>query len=219
MDKTDPKFWKSVKPDTTITLTDEQALRESVSGQSYLVKEIIKISDLEKICEWLLFQMEGDGDIPDAWLMVKIVGTAMGLRIYFEDDSFERGNRQDMIDTDRLWLFQEPEDEDFECCDLQYAQHVGWDFPGDEEGDDDVHVDYNIKGGGELQGRITFDPPQDNQRDLIATVVEFDTSDDTTCPEMLFIEIGKADLDDGGLIRMMFGNSVRPEEVDILAIT
>lgn len=225
MDKRDPAFWRSVKPDTTITLTDEQALRESVHGLSYLVREVMTIKDLDGICEWLFFMMDGDGDTPDAWLMVKIVDKEVGLRVYFEDrDSiesigFRAGNREDMVDSERLWLFQEPEGEEFEYSELQYAQHIGWDFPGDEEGDDDIHVDYNVKGGGEMQCTVTYDPHIDDQRDLIVTIVEYDTSDETTCPEMLLIEIGRSGLDEGGLIRMMFGNAVRPEEIDALAVT
>ena len=229
-DKRDAGYWRAVKPDTTITLTDDQALRESVSGQNYIVKEVMHIRELTGICEWIFLKLEGLEDAPSSWLMVKIVDQELDLRVYFEDpDSFETGNREDMVANETLWVFQEPDDEEYEYGDLKYAQHVGWDFPGDEDGDPDgeivthqncdIHVDYNIKGGGEMQGKVTFDPRCSGQEDYIATIVEYDTSDETTCPEMMFIEVGDADIDEGGLIRLMFGNSIRPTEAEVLAVT
>lgn len=220
-DKRDPAYWRAIKPDSTLTLTDEQALRESVSGQDYLVKQVIKIREKSGICEWLLFEIEGQDGAPDSWLMVKIVDQELDLRVYFEDEGFESGNREDMIEQGNMSLFQKPEDPDnFTCEELVYAKHIGWDFPADEEkeGDPDIHVDYNVKVG-ELQGDVSYDPYQDGQDELLATVVEFDTSDETTCPEMLVLEIGHPDNDEGGLIRMFFGNSIRPTEVDVLAVT
>lgn len=219
-EKRDAAYWRAVKPETTITLTDEQALRESVNGELYIVKEVMTIRELSDLCEWIFLKLEGTGETPDSWLMVKIVDQELDLRVYFEDsESFEIGNREDMVERENLWLFQEPEDEEFEYGDLQYAQHVGWDFPGDNEGDDPIHVDYNVKGGGEMQGKVSFDPRRQGQQSFIATIVEYDTSDETTCPEMLFIEVGDADLEEGGLIRMMFGNCIRPTEAEVLAVT
>lgn len=219
-DKRDPAYWRAIKPDTTITLTDEQALRESVSGQNYLVKQVIKIREKSGICEWLLFELEGQEEAPDSWLMAKLVDKEVDIRVYFESDDFESGNRDDIIEQDDLWLFQPPEDPEFclEHNELAYTKHIGWDFPGDEEGDDDIHVDYNVKIG-ELQGDISYDPPQSGQRELLATVVEFDTSDETTCPELLVLEIGHPENEEGGLIRLFFGNSIKPTEVDVLAVT
>jgi len=214
-DKRDPAYWRAIKPDTTITLTDEQALRESVSGQNYLVKQVIRLKEKSGICEWLFMDIRGQDDAPDSWLMVKIVDQELDIRVYFEDDNFESGNRDDM----NLFLFQQPEDpDDFACEDLQYAKHIGWDFPGDEEGDDDIHVDYNVKVG-ELQASVAYDPYESGERELLATIVEFDTGDETTCPEMLVLEIGHPENKEGGLIRMFFGNSIKPTEADVLAVT
>ncbi len=233
-DKRDPAYWRAIKPDSTLTLTDEQALRADVCGQSYLVKQVIKIREKSGICEWLLFEIEGQGDAFDSWLMAKLVDQEVDIRVYFEPDpgDFESGNRNDMVEQDNLFLFQPPEDpDDFTCEELEYAKHIGWDFPGDEEGDDDIHVDYNVKVG-ELQGNVSYDPDNfrtatatvggtypSGQDELLATIVEFDTSDETTCPEMFVLEIGHPDNDEGGLIRLFFGNSINPTEVDVLAVT
>ncbi len=218
-DKRDPAYWRAIKPDSTLTLTDEQALREDISGQNYLVKQIIKIREKSGICEWILFELEGQDDAPDSWLMAKLVDKEVDIRVYFEPDDFESGNRKDMIEQENMFLFQKPEDvDDFTCGELEYAKHIGWDFPGDEEGDDDIHVDYNVKAG-ELQGDISYDPYQSGQNELLATVVEFDTSDETTCPEMLVLEIGHPEDEEGGFIRLFFGNSIKPTEADVLAVT
>jgi len=223
-DKRDPAYWRAIKPNSTLTLTDEQALRESISGEDYLVKQIIKIREKSKICEWIFFILEGQDETPDSILMAKLVDQEVDIRVFFEVDDFESGNRADMMDQENMFLFQEPEDEEFDYMDLAYAKHIGWDFPGDEEGDDDIHVDYNVKVG-EMQGDVSYDPPESGvsvmaDRTLsLATVVEFDTSDETTCPEMLLLEIGHPDLEEGGLIRMFFGNDIKPTEVDVLAVT
>ena len=221
-DKRDPAYWRAIKPDSTLTLTDEQALRESVSGEEYLVKQVIKIREKDGICEWILFELEGQDDTPDSWLMAKLVDKEVDIRVYFESDGFDSGNRNDMVEQEDLWLFQPPDDpDDFSCEELQYAKHIGWNFPGDNEGDE-IHVDYNVKIG-EMQGNVSYDPHQDGQQELLATVVEFDTSDDTTCPEMFILEIGRyfddPENDEGGLIRLFFGNSIKPTEADVLAVT
>lgn len=225
-DKRDPAYWRAIKPDTTLTLTDEQALRESVSGENYLVKRITKIREKSGICEWLLFELEGQGETFDAWLMAKLVDQEVDLRVLFEDEGFESGDRNDMIEQDNLFLFQAPEDPDnFTCEDLVYAKSIGWDFTNGDGGegsggDGNVHVDYNVKIG-ELQGDVLFCPrrvPNIGQSELLATVVEFDTSDETTCPELLVLEIGNPENDGGGLIRLFFGNNIKPTEVDVLAV-
>lgn len=216
-DKRDPAYWRAIKPDSTLTLTDEQALRESVSGEDYLVKQVTKIREKGGICEWLLFELEGQGDTPDSWLMAKLVDQEVDIRVYFESNDFESGNRNDMIEQETLFMFQKPDD-DYSCEELRYAKHIGWDFPGDEDDDDDIHVDYNVKVG-ELQGDVSYDPRESGQHELLATVVEFDTSDETTCPELLVLEIGHPENDEGGLIRLFFGNGIKPTEVDVLAVT
>lgn len=220
-DKRDPTYWRAIKPATSLTLTDEQALREDVSGQHYIVKTVTKLREKSGVCEWLLFEIIGQDDAPNSWLMVKIAGEELSLRVFFEDPDFESGNRLDMLEEDNRWLFQEPDDpDDFSASELVYAKHVGWDFPGEEEGDDDIHVDYNVKTG-ELQADVSCDPRETREDELLATVVEYDTSDPTTCPELLVLEIGniKNSVDEGGYIRLFFGNDIKPTEVDVLAVT
>lgn len=217
--KRDAAYWKAIKPQTTLTLTDAQALRESVDGQEYLVDRITKLKELNDACEWLLFTLIGVDGAPDSTLMVKIAGKEIAIRVYFESSDFQPGNRQDMVDQSNLWLFQKPKDpEHFLCSQLKYSKHVGWDFPGDEEGDSPIHVDYNVKVG-EMQCSVAYEPHEIGQNSLLATMVEFDTSDKTTCPEMFLLEIGNVKNRHGGLIRMMFGNCIRSTEVDVLAVT
>lgn len=200
-----------------MTLTNELALQESPQGSMYEVVEIIRIEELSDVCEWLFFRLEPMGEAADSWLMVKIVDQAVDVRVYSPNADFETGNREDLIDNDQMWAFQEPDDpDDFELSELQYTKHVGWDFV---DGDDEIHVDYNIKGQGEMQGKVQIDPPKSGQSELVATIVEYESGDDTTSPEMLMLEIGSYEIDEGGLIRMFFGNSIRTTEVDVLAIT
>lgn len=222
-DKRNPTYWRAIKPESTLTLTDDQALRESISGEEYFVSQVIKICEKDGICEWIFFELAGQGDTPDAWLMAKLVDQEVDIRVFFESESFNPGNREDMIQQDNMFLFQKPEDpDDFEYDDLAYAKHIGWDFSAaeasDDEDGDDIHVDYNVKIG-ELQGDVSYDPHQLGETELLATVVEFDTSDETTCPELLILEIGHPENDEGGLIRLLFGNRIKPTEVEVLAVT
>ena len=96
-EKESPQFWRELKPGSTISLTDAQALDDSmqsglgVSARDYVVRERRSIKQLEGPLEWQLFDVE-DGE-ESLWFLVKIVDAHIALRVYFEAEGFEPGTR------------------------------------------------------------------------------------------------------------------------------
>ena len=213
-----PKSWKSIKPSSTVTLTDSQSLKKDVAGLVYSIKQILHIEESGKLCEWLFFRLIGDGDEPEKWLMIKIVDDEIDLRVYTENPDFDGRNRQDLIDAQDFWVFQQPDDPDnFRVNELKYTKSVNWDFL------DKTHSDYDLKGFGEMQGKVRISPLQTGQKkDLLASIAEYvavGNSPKKNPVELIFLEIGSPESEAGGLIRMLFGHAIRATEVDVLAIT
>ncbi len=217
-DKDNPEFWRNLNPKTIITLNDTQAIEESmeegegVKGIDYILKYILKIKQSDNLAEWLLLNLEGDEQ--DMWLVVKIVDQEMSLRVYYEAPEFEPGNRQDMIDREEYWLFQEPEDIDnFEVDELQFAKQIEHNV---QEEDQEEEVLFHQKSQGEMYGTCTSHPPQSSLENTLATVVEYSIEQDYKNPELLVLEIGGRNGSMGGFIRLMLGAEINFSEVDVL---
>lgn len=246
--KTSPEHWRNINPGDSVVLTDEQAIQESLrrdqgaDGLTYLVQSVIKISELNGLCEWRLLKL--DDEEQDVRLLIKIVDDEVDLRVVFGADGFESGNRQDMIDAEELWLFNEPEDPDnFDLIELQFANEVLWNVPvGGPTGDGMVEATYRKKVR-DFYGRVFTDPPESGVGDQIATIVEYVTDADCDNPELLILETGEVgsilieeDYDEdgefiseehetttnaesqGGYIEVFFGALIRANEVSVLTI-
>ncbi len=246
-DKTSPEFWRSINPGDSVVLTDEQSIQESLrrgegaDGLTYLVKSITAIPELNDLCEWRLLHLDDDED--DVRLLIKIVDQEVDLRVIFAV-GFDPGNRQDMIDNEEFWLFNQPDDEEnLELSKLTFADEFQWDAPvGGPIGDGMVTATYRKKVQ-DFFGRGTVSPTESGVGDQIATVVEYVTEAECDNPEFLILEIGEVgailidegyDEDDelvseeqesttdaesqGGYIEAFFGASIRTNEVAVLTI-
>jgi len=219
-EKESPEFWRELKPGSTISLTDAQALDDSmqsgqgVSARDYVVRERRSIKQLEGPLEWQLFDVEdGEGRL---WFLVKIVDTDIALRVYFEAEGFEPGTRAELIDREMSWLFQEPEDPDgFRCNELAYAEEIIQDIEVDGE---EKEIRFRIKPQGELHGACTHLPQQSWPQVMMATVVEYATQQACENPELLLLELGGEEGEDGGVITLLLGCGLRLSEVDVLAV-
>jgi len=213
-----PEFWLNLKPESIVTILDAQAIKDSMDagegtkGIDYVVKYIFKIKHVQGLAEWLLFNLEGTEQ--DLWLMVKIVDKKMSLRVYYEPPEFESGNREDMIEREEFWLFNEPENPDnFECNDLSYAIDIEQTIQTSEG---EQELAFNQKSQGEMSGTCTCLPLKSGMEKTFATLVEYIAEQKCENPELLIFELGPEDSKDGGLIRMMLGAELNFNDIDVL---
>lgn len=219
-EKESSQFWRALKPGSTISLKDAQALEDSmkaglgVSARDYVVREVRSIKQLEGPVEWQLFNVE-DGE-ERLWFLVKIVDEDIALRMYFEVEGLQPGTRSEMIEREMSWLFQEPKDpDDFRCNELAYAEEI---IQAIEEDGEEKEIRFRIKPQGELHGACTHEPQQSWPRVMMATVVEYASQQACANPELLLLELGGERGEDGGVITLFLGCDVRFSEVDVLAV-
>lgn len=208
-------FWKGIKPGSTITLKDKQAIEDSMEkgngmkGMDYMVKAVHRLKELNNLAQWTLFLLDDPEDI--IWVMVKSVDEEIDLRVYFEHPQFEPGNRKDMINQENLWLFMEPDNpSNFQFNDLIFTDRI------EIEDENEGTLIYGQKGEKEMhcacESSLT---PQEGNKS-IATLVEYQAKKDCENPELLIFELGGEQGSEGGLIRLMLGCSLRPTEIDVL---
>lgn len=239
MDKSSANFWRGLKPGDQVVLTDVQSVEEGMAkglgtgGLHHQIKKVTTIKEMNGLCEWRLLKLDSEDDLI---LMVKIVDEEIDLRVYAPVGDVDIGDRQDMIDDDCLWLFEEPDDpEGFEVTELKYSAELGQfvDIDGEEK-----EIFYARKRQGELYGRVEVQPAESGVENQIATVVEYSTGEDVPNTEIFLLETGTVgniviEYDEeedeettvetevlsesrGGLIELFIGASVRPSEVDVL---
>ncbi len=219
-EKESPQFWRELKPGSTISLKDAQALEDSmkaglgVSARDYVVREIRSIKQLEGPVEWQLFNVE-DGE-ERLWFLVKIVDEDIALRMYFEVEGLQPGTRSEMIEREMSWLFQEPKDpDDFRCNELAYAEEI---IQAIEVEGEEKEIRFRIKPQGEIHGACTHEPRQSWPQVMMATVVEYASEQACANPELLLLELGGEKGEEGGGITLLLGCDVRFGEVDVLAV-
>lgn len=219
-DKESPQFWRQLKPGSTISLSDTQALEDSMgeglglSARDYVVKERLIVRDLDALVEWILFQLQSDED--KIWFLVKMVEGEIALRVYFEAEGFEPGTRADLIENEVFWLFDEPLDpESFKCNELSYAREITQDLD-EEQGKREIR--FRIKGQGELHGACTHEPRGSWPETMMATIVEYAAEEESPNSELMILELGGEEGDEGGLITLLLGCEIRQGEVEVLAL-
>ncbi|HEY3376932.1 MAG TPA: hypothetical protein VGL77_05495 [Armatimonadota bacterium] len=222
-DAAQPGYWRGLTVGSIISLSDKQALEDSIQenrgavARDYTVQEVRTIHEQHDLAVWKLCRIADDRQA--LWFLAKIVGADVDLRVYFDlpDAQFTPGNRRDLVESGNLWLFQQPEDpEHFTYDALQFSTEI--EGPG-EEGQPPVI--FHMKGQGALSGLMTVTGAGAEQQ--FATVVEYCADAGTTDnPELLLLEIGGVDLatgdtsPDGGLIILLQGAPLAPNEVDVL---
>ena len=208
-DKYTADFWRGVKVGQTLCLSDEQAIEDAMESKTadlemnYIIDSIRIIKHEETGIEWRFLQLRSDDNM---WLLVKIVDKEFDLRIYFEPDDFEQGNRADMIENECHWVFEEPEDtDDFELNDLEFAKTFEM-----------CEAEYTIKRFGMLCGVIQCQPSNRGVDGSMTCIAEYQTDADTKNTEIIFLEIGGEEDDDGGFIQMLLGTPINQQEVEVL---
>jgi hypothetical protein len=216
-DKDDPNFWRGLKPESIISLSDEQSMQESMDEgkglkpKDYVVREIQTIKESSGLAEWLFFRLDG-GSQP-LWLMAKIVDRNMDVRIYFEAPGFQSGNRRDVLEAGMDWLFKPPGDPvNFRLNELAYTGEISFTEDGGKV------VKFHRKPQGDLFGESTFLPKRSGVDRLLTAVVEYGATAACDNPELVLIEAGDEKSEEGGYIRLLQGCAANLSEVDVLKI-
>jgi len=213
MDLTHPLNWPSLIAGSTVSLSDEQSLLQSKKNGNGLkpldmtVERVSVITELDRRMSWVLINLSG-GEIP-LLLMGKVVDNLVDYRIYFPIPEINPASRKQNIDAGNFWMFKDPNKPDFKLGELEFNGDVYYDANG-------TKLIYNIKPQGSLNGTVVEHPKRTGITDLLATVVEYNTTQPTESPEILVLELGSRYNADGGLITYYFGSSLNSNEIQFL---
>ena len=221
MDKTKPADWITIKPQSIITLSDAQAIADSmrrglgVRGINYTVTSIERCEHLSGFSTHLFLTLSDTEQT--MYLLVKIVDDLIDLYAFFEAP-IEGGQRSALLERDMFWLFQEPSDpEHFTPSELRYTMTFSQTIPN-ADGGSETELLYRQKSQGELQCRHTQTPPRKGlPPSLLATIVEYKTDQATENPEFLILEVGE-ERSSHSFVRFFLGCPIQMSEVDILGI-
>jgi hypothetical protein len=223
-DPSKPGSWQDLRPNSTVTLRDEQTVQEMLDagdadvslGRDYFVKSVIDIREINDAAEWILVELDSPRDEDRIWLSVKVAGDELALNVCFSADGFDPGNRRDMLDREFYWLFDEPTDLDnYRLTELVYASRLRLPvLVGEEERE----VDFEKIGGAEFHGRVRLTPPEPRMSEMMATVAEYLTTAAVPNPRVMIFEVGRPGNEFGGNIMFLQGAGIRTSEVDVLPV-
>jgi len=209
LDKYQAEFWRTVKVGQTVVLSDEQAIEDALKAgkgkteMDYLVKSIRVIEDRKTGIEWRFLRLESPDNL---WILIKIVDREFDLRAYFEPSDFQPGDRQDLLDHECYWMFDEPADpNNYRLNDLQFARSF------EIEG-----CVYEQKPFGMLAGFVRETPVVKELEGVLTCVCEYRTEGETKNPEAIFIEMGGEHSERGGYIYVLLGNPISQEDIEVI---
>jgi len=205
--------WLNFPPGSFITLSDAQSKEDSqkrgqgFNGIRYAVETHAVADDTEGFATWVLIGL--NDQYQKLLLMVKSVDEAIDYRVYYANEQFRPARREEVIKRGDLWLFEPPQDENnFEPADLHYTAEIS-------QKTDAAELVYVRKEQGERHADYVETPNRSGARDLVATIVEYSTADQTDNPELMILEIGSASRRTGE-VNFYVGCAIDPAEVDVL---
>ena len=215
---TERAFWQDVDPGDLVVLSDAQAMVEALrqgldgsGGLNYEVRRVLRIEELSGLAEWSLLELAGADQV---WLMAKMSGDQVDLRVYFEVPEFPAGNRADLLEAEMHWLFEDPgPDWNSRYTELRFTSTITIDQGG--ENDEPTSTSYRLKPFGAQYGSLREQPEIPGATLRPATVIEYLAGVETENPELLLLELGGEDAPEGGFIMMMLGCPVAPTDVKI----
>lgn len=205
--------WKRLEPGAFVTLSDQQAIEDSqkrgqgVRGIDYSVEQVGIATDFDGFATWV-FAFLNDGH-QKLLLMVKGNDAHVEHRVYYATEDFRPAKRENVLVRGDRWLFAASSDGlQPKVSHLQYAAEIPYSIGRHE-------LLYIRKDHGERHCEYTEKPPVPGLGSLVATVVEYSTSDSTENPELLILEIATAK-NKTGEVALYLGCPVRESEVDIV---
>lgn len=199
----------NVKVNEYVQLTDETTLQDYynhygkfVSDVPFKVIDIITI-ELELGISYQLIELEYYGEaIPafsNIFIYTKTVDNETDIGIYTNYDMPE-GNRRELIDCGEFWIFNKPENDEYEYNDLTFSDELIFD-----------------EGPAEFKFTKVLETCVGQDDDECLTLLtEYISYEDIGDPRVLIIERGGEDSDEGGLIQIFRGGLVNQEEVEVL---
>jgi hypothetical protein len=221
-DKNGISFWRNVKPGDTLQLKDEVTVDEQIKAGKGVDGLFIPVSRTASVqsgggaVQWIFIELKDTA--PKTYVMAKAVGEFLDLRLYREAADFPTGNRKDMLDTENFWVFEKPDNpDDFSYLELKYTDTVTRKIEGGE-------ITYTQKSQGEMDGECAMNPEIPGSVALLATISEYQADIDAggrtptgANNELMFLEAGSPDLDEGGLIQLLEGRTLQLTDVDVLS--
>lgn len=203
--------WKQVRNKSIVIMNDESSVLRSrqnglgLKGIQYQVKRTIEFQESGNLMTFFFFEL--DSQLGMRWLMVKIVDDAIEARVLVEPPDYESGNRHDLVlDRDEKWIFQPPKTDNIILNDLVYTESFIWDG-----------VTYNKKRQGDINGETEEYPKPSGFSKQLATLAEYVASEDSVANQQaVLLEIGPAESDDGGLLRLLIGNVVNVDDIEVI---
>ncbi|MDZ7640218.1 MAG: hypothetical protein U5J83_18520 [Bryobacterales bacterium] len=221
------RFWRALRPGSTVILKDEQTLEDMISGgeglatgRDYSLEEVWRIRESRDIAEWQFFRIRSPHDEDATWLLIKSAGDDISAGVYFEADGFDAGNREDLLRQELYWVFEEPRDPDnYKVLDLHFAPHLYFNVDLNGEARE---AEFAKMGGMEFHGKATADPEIGGasfaeSSQMIGTVAEYLTTMPVPNPKVVFFEAGVPN-EKGGLIRMLQGADIPIGDIEVLAL-
>lgn len=187
MKKDSQEYWNKIKVGSIIQLDDtqtleflmEQDLPVSSNGADFEVVRIkdISLPDNDMSLKFVSIQL---GEV--LWyLAVWTVGGEIKLKIYYQPDDFEFGNRFDLLESECFYLFETPEDEENVVAeDLVFT--TNW-----EEGDTIYTSPHGVMYGTSVES---------GESDDFATVVEMTTETECEDTDLLIIEFCNVEVEE-----------------------
>lgn len=208
--------WLNLKAGSTLVLSDEQSLMDSkkrgfgLNPINFTVTRVTKIQEAKGLVTYIFVDIE-DGVQP-LRLMVKIVDENVDFRLYYKSEDFISASRQAVTERGDYWLFQKPADENnFTPLDLKYTMDIKQTIDGKD-------IVYDRKPSGELSGIALENPVRAGLQNLLATITEYKTNQETENPELMLFEIGDKLNKSGGEISLYFGSPIHENEIQVLAL-
>ena len=187
MDKYKANYWNKIKVGSIIQLDDTQTLEfllenghpVSSNGADF---EVVRVKDLslnDGSVRMKLVYIQLDDIL--WYLVVHNVENEITIKIYYQPDDMDFGNRQDLLDADCHFLFEEPADADnIVPEDLVFATQI-------DEGGTIYKSSVGIMHGTSVEK---------DEEDDFATVIELSTETECEDKDFLIIEVCNVEVEE-----------------------
>jgi hypothetical protein len=216
MDKYKIDYWNNIKVGSIVQLDDEQTLEflltqklpVSSNGADFEVVRIKELSLNEGSVKMKLVYLQLNDIL--WYLVISDICGEISLKIFYQPDDFNFGNREDVVKDGSLYVFAAPEDEqNYSVKDLLLTTHL-------EEGD----IEYNS-----MNGVMYGTSNEDGIDEDFLTLVELHTETKCQDTDLLIIELcsiknrlaKNIDIDNiNSFIMYLKGNLVQINDVEVL---